>query len=747
MRSEFYLECKSFINENLQGLSFKKPEGLLWIYLQIYYYNLYPQNTPLNSKKTFLDYLDGDHHFNSYLSGFTEIPEEFYNEVHKKILSRFSFKKIGDLQEVALKEFEILFEGALQNNLRSKTGTYYTPAEIVDLMVNRGILATVKEGKQQKMLQAVLDHKSINLEEAIARKLITHLEGIKVIDIACGGGVFLREALKTITEALLTLYSLLGVRKQTVEIKELILNNIYGIDLQEDTVALCKLLLLMEINKGSTTEAKDYTLNILAADGLLTDEINQRKLEGEFDLVIGNPPYIGEKGNKRIFEEIKKTSFGDSYYESKMDYFYFFIYRGYQLLKQEGTLIYITTNYFVTADGGQKLRAFFRKHMTFRWLVNFNEVNLFKEAKGQHNLIFLAEKTKKSIEAEIIHLGDKTRKLSDIHKALNGKEVKGVVNSKVFNVDLYDERGNIVLYQEKMDFKLQKKLLSVSTKALGELCNINQGMVSGADRLSTAWGNALGLSQNIGKGIFVLKEAEVKEKALDHPLYKNFLKDFYKNSDIVRYSTKTSRGLKILYLDDEYPKDIIDYPALYNHLKEYKTLLMERREVKKGTRKWYALQWPRSKKIFEGKKLLVPQRANVNSFAYHEGPWYASADVYYITLKDESNSIFYLLGILNSSVIYYWLYHRGKKKGEYLELYSTPLKSIPICYTDDLEVIKEIERTAYQLTFGNLDQDQFQQCYHRIDQLVFELYRLEEEEIYYIKDFCNAKIKIGVLRA
>ena len=48
------------------------------------------------------------------------------------------------------------------------------------------------------------------------------------------------------------------------------------------------------------------------------------KENGGFDVVIGNPPYVGEKGHKEMFQEIAATSFGEKFYYGKVDLFYFF---------------------------------------------------------------------------------------------------------------------------------------------------------------------------------------------------------------------------------------------------------------------------------------------------------------------------------------------------------------------------------------------------------------------------------------
>jgi len=71
-----------------------------------------------------------------------------------------------------------------------------------------------------------------------------------------------------------------------------------------------------------------------------------------FDAVIGNPPYIGEKGHKEIFKNVKNVDLG-KFYVGKMDYFYFFFHLALNIAKDYGYIAFITTNYYITALGAK----------------------------------------------------------------------------------------------------------------------------------------------------------------------------------------------------------------------------------------------------------------------------------------------------------------------------------------------------------------------------------------------------------
>ncbi|MBD3843401.1 MAG: Eco57I restriction-modification methylase domain-containing protein, partial [Campylobacterales bacterium] len=150
-----------------------------------------------------------------------------------------------------------------------------------------------------------------------------------------------------------------------------------------------------EIVALSIGEALDSSLanydpfNPLSVAGFFDSDFMFNIKDG-FDIVIGNPPYLGEKGNKETFAPLKKLK----YYQGKMDLFYFFFHIGLDNLKNGGILSLITTNYYITATGAVKLRNDFQERSTILNLINFNELKIFESALGQHNLITTLQKGK-----------------------------------------------------------------------------------------------------------------------------------------------------------------------------------------------------------------------------------------------------------------------------------------------------------------------------------------------------------------
>jgi hypothetical protein len=126
-------------------------------------------------------------------------------------------------------------------------------------------------------------------------------------------------------------------------------------------------------------------------------------------------------------------------------------------------------------------------------------------------------------------------------------------------------------------------------------------------------------------------------------------------------------------------------PGLWGHLQKFKGALERKRECQRfdrdgiPRRHWYELHWPRDERLFAAEKLVTPRRSPRNRFAYGLSGWYENSDLTVLTKKEGvPEGMKYLLGLLNSAVLEYWFAHRGKRKGQQREYYSTPLQQVPI---------------------------------------------------------------------
>lgn len=540
------------------------------------------------------------------------------------------------------------------------------------------------------------------------------IEAAKILDPCIGGASFDIAIFQALEQEYIKSYKL----------SEFLKTNFIGIDIEASAIELAK----ENLKKAGISYADN--LNLKCKD-YLTDFNEQG-----FDLIIGNPPYIGEKGNRAVFSKIRATEFGQKYYEKGMDYFYFFIEKSLELLNEDGILAMITPAYWTRADSASKLREAIRARASFIDIIDFGELRAFKDAAGHHSLIFFLQKKKTAefsyylINETKNDLGKILKNILDdinmspepeisISKEKQSDFIKSCVSSEFCMT--YSPYFNFISKKTQGIFEKIKK----HTKStLGELAAINQGIVSGADRvtnknlsvLKEQIDNEADMNIKIGDGIFVLNEKEASE-------YINVcscLVSFYKNSDITAYSIKKPKYF--LFYSTNKMSDA-DKEKAIRHLSKFEFILNKRRESMLGKLPYYHLQWPRRKEIFTGEKIVSPQRALYPSFAYSNEELYASADVYYIT--DIKENPFFILGYLNSSFTDFYLRHVGKKKGKYLELYQRPLSEMPVIDISEDKKL-EIAHRAQKITNSKIcNALEISQLKLEIDNIIWnELYNL-----------------------
>ncbi|MFN3639970.1 MAG: Eco57I restriction-modification methylase domain-containing protein [Flavobacterium sp.] len=455
-----------------------------------------------------------------------------------------------------------------------------------------------------------------------------------------------------------------------------------------------------------------------------------------FDIVIANPPYIGERGNKEKFA-IVRESFLASFYQRKMDYFYFFFHNSLNLGKQDATITFITTNYYLTADGAFKLREDFNKRAKIIQLINFNEYKIFESAKGQHNLITILSKNT-DLHNYCLSVLTKLKGGFDsgvLKSILSGND-KATEYQRVECSSLYDGTELYIRQSgtgSKSDTKSQiLDAIRDNGERLDSFFNVSQGVLTGVDRISKKHIEAnLTDEENVGSGVYVLTTDEIDRLRLTKKEFE-LVKPFYKNSDVQKYVVNETPKYNLVYATRDI--EIEDYPKIKNHLFKFEEVIKNRSQergemqaaLKQG--KWWVIFAARDLKVFESEKIVCPQRSYTNEFGYTKEPWFGSADIYFIVSKTKEYSLKYLLPILNSKLIFFWLYNRGKRKGEMLEIFYTPLTELPV-----IQAKKEIQnlfsRVADYIIFlktYNLKNiaDQLIPTYFEqiIDGMVYELY-------------------------
>ena len=442
-----------------------------------------------------------------------------------------------------------------------------------------------------------------------------------------------------------------------------------------------------------------------------------------FDIVIGNPPYVGESGHKKIFQEVAKTEFGKKFYIGKMDFWYFFVSKGLNLLNENGYLSYIAPNNWMTTFGGKKVRNDILDRATLIKFIDFKDFMVFDSAAQQTMIFLLKKEHKDNYEFEYKYLDEKyidKPKEEVINNFFNNKIgikyqsyiSKGDNYNKAFTFN--NSISNMVLnnIKRRANFYLdgQKEISNgihphhaeIKRKMLEEHPNDNI---------------------KVGDGIFIVSNDELKEI---NPTNKELelIKPYYNSENIKRYFFEKTNIKSIIYTDSRF-KDIElmnDYPNLKLHLDKFKVYITSNNRP-------YGLHRARNQYFFEGKKIFSLRKCEEPSFTYVDVPAYVTAEYY--SIKSDRIDLLYLVGILNSNVIKYWLKLKGKMQGNHYQIDAEPLKNIPICY--NMEYREKLKELVIKRNNNN-DKDENDFLEKMINQIVYKIYDLDENNIKIIEN-------------
>ena len=255
-------------------------------------------------------------------------------------------------------------------------------------------------------------------------------------------------------------------------------------------------------------------------------------------------------------------------------------------------------------------------------------------------------------------------------------------------------------------FKILKKIEIKSNFKFDLKQEIIQGIIGGPDKA------------------FILREEELEHFNKDE---KKFIKMIHTNSG--RFLTPDTDKY-ILYLRKENIEYIDHYPNIKNKLIKFKHRLLDRREVKNNKIKWFHLWWPRNELFFiSGPKLVWAKRTEGKRFTYTEKPIYGTANMFFI--KSERVSLKYLTALLNSELFYFYMDERLKHTGDLLQIDKNQFSKIPLYVPDK---IQGFEKLVDDIIVAKKNNEDIRMLENQLDQLVYKLYDLDEDEIKIIED-------------
>ncbi|MBW6479642.1 MAG: Eco57I restriction-modification methylase domain-containing protein [Bacteroidales bacterium] len=404
-----------------------------------------------------------------------------------------------------------------------------------------------------------------------------------------------------------------------------------------------------------------------------------------FDLVIGNPPYIRQEAfsNIKFYLESKFQT-----YNGTADLYVYFVERGLSILNNNGTFIYILPNKWMRAGYGDKLRAWI-KQFEINFIIDFGDLPVFDEATTYPCLWSINKQTQEttnfiSAKIETLDFVDGLEKYIDYKKFF-------------VNQNLLEESG-----WSLSGSNVQELLKKIQSKGI-QLGKLVQGKFF--------YGIKTGFNE-----AFVIDQGTRAKLIAEDPKNAEIIKPLLSGKDVKRYQTPHSNKYLLLMRRGI---EINNYPSILAHLSRFESKL----KAKAGSGIWYELQAsPGDSSKFEENKIIYPDISKDSNFTLDEGKHYSLNTIYNI-----GSSSLGLLGYLNSKLfLFYFRSISNSIRGGYLRFFTDYMINCPIPKSFDVLENKTLQILTLKKSNPSADTSALE---NEIDQLVYELYGLTEEEI------------------
>lgn len=678
--------------------------------------------------KVLREIVDGLYYPSPYL--FDVIPADILGQVYEQFLGKVIRLTPGGIVKIEEKP-----------EVRKAGGVYYTPTYIVDYIVKNTVGTMLEEQKKEKPT-------------------------LKILDPACGSGSFLLGAYNYLLEwytnkyaanpdhylkqkiAPIYQHSSGSYALTTPERKRILLEHIYGVDIDAQAVEVAKLNLMLKCLEGEAEAEKNLKLqldrilpdlsdNIKCGNSLIGSDFFEEELfasdvnkkinpfdweseypnimkKGGFDVVVGNPPYVRQEILGQEFKDYVSNKYQT--YHGSADLYAYFIERGINLLKKDGRFSFIVANKWMRAKYGEPLRKWL-KQQRIEEIVDFGDLQVFRGATTYPCILTISK-------AKPLHVFNAIN-----IQSLDFVDLSSVSNQNRFDVPYSSLRNEGWSLANSLVYDLLEKI-KANKVSLGEYVgdHIYRGILTGLNEA------------------FIIDEQTKARLVAEDSRSDEIIKPILAGKDIKRYQNPSAKkhiivipsgwthkrlggnknGFKVL---QEF------YPAVARHLIQFEKKAQARYD--KGDY-WWELRSCDYYPEFEKPKLMLPDISLRGNFLYDSEGKYYSLNTTYIISTDEKT----LMGILNSRLITFFYaklsssYNGGYYRFIYQYLVQIPIKTLskPEQQSFDalvermLELNKELSQATTPQSRTQLER-QIARTDSEIDRLVYELYGLTEEEI------------------
>jgi Eco57I restriction-modification methylase/Putative RNA methylase family UPF0020 len=529
------------------------------------------------------------------------------------ILGHIFEQSISDLEKIR-NELEGITKPLAQEQhtaRRKKEGAFYTPNFITRYIVGEALgrvlterFARLRQVHQANATgtarQALVDPNAYDVTKlngpqesaliAFWQDWQEVLMSIRILDPACGSGAFLIEAFDQMYAAFQAsndrLEELRGQRTLFDLDKQILQHNLFGVDLNEEAVEICRLSLWIKTaQRGKPLTSLDH--NIRVGNSVIADPAVHQKafdwqaafpevfVQGCFDIVVGNPPYVRHKYLKRYKSYLKLTY---EVYDGDADIYVYFYELGIRLLKPGGWMSFVVTNKWFKADYGEPLRGFLAKNTWIESVVDFGHAkNIFKDADVFPSIVLTRRPQEQSRSAKV-------RVCSIPRDQLRINDLREQIDREGADVERDRLGSEAWLLESKAVYDLRAKIRSEGVP-LTEFSGVKpfRGIVTGFN------------------DAFLIKSAIREALIAKDPRSSEVIKPYLKGENVDRWCAEWDGEWMIFARRGI---DIERYPAILEHLTALKERLSpkpkdwdddkhgEWKGRKTGSYRWYEIQDP-----------------------------------------------------------------------------------------------------------------------------------------------------------
>jgi len=617
------------------------------------------------------------------------------------ILGHIFEQSITDLEKLR-SELEGLAEplGAEKHKTRrKKEGAFYTPSFITRYIIEQalgGVLRDRFEQLREKHVQAakgaakaaLADPSVYELDKLTApakRALVAfweawqdELANVRLLDPACGSGAFLIEAFDqlhaTYQRSNDRLQELRGHRSLFDLDKRILENNLYGVDLNEEAIEICRLSLWIKTaERGKALTSLDHTIrvgnSVVSDPAVHPQALNWPEVfpevfaQGGFDVVVANPPYVRQEWLGPIKPYLQSAYRA---YHGMADLYVYFYELGLRVLRPGGLLSFIVTNKWMKSGYGEPLRRLFSERAWIESVVDFGHAKQIFEDADVFPSIIVARKPTESPKPKTARLCVIAREQLRVDDLSQQIAVEGVeLPLAQLGADVWQlEPGGVT--------KLLTKI-----RATG----IPLTDFAGVKPLS-------GIKTGYNEAFLIDTPAKNRLISAD-PNCADFLRPFLRGQDFTRWKADWA-GLWMIVLrsSDNYAWPWADagenaeevfrrvYPSVYDHINGYRSALQKRQDQ---GRYWWELRSCGYWSDFDRPKIMYPEITWRADWGLDRDRTLCNNTAYILPIDDV-----WILAVANSPATWWYSWRNAMHgKDEALRFIKEFVQTLPIPVPSD----------------------------------------------------------------